>query len=162
MLNQLKSRKEEFSNLFYDQLNALSKDSKIRFLPLPTQDFAGFLDRVINQGHEESKVVNELKDTITTNLTSENAKFLNSKKIKVELNDQHLKEALLTTFKNGTIPAMYADMDGNLYLDDEIVGKIVSKIDNGELKVNDQLSEQQMVNIMKDCFLSYIENSVTL
>ncbi len=57
---------------------------------------------------------------------------------------------------------MYADMDGNLYLDDEIVGKIVSKIDNGELKVNDQLSEQQMVNIMKDCFLSYIENSVTL
>lgn len=162
MLNQLKSRKEEFSNLFYDQLNALCKDSKIRILPLPTQDFAGFLDRVINQGHEESKVVNELKDTITTNLTSENAKFLNSKKIKVELNDQHLKEALLTTFKNGTIPAMYADMDGNLYLDDEIVGKIVSKIDNGELKVNDQLSEQQMVNIMKDCFLSYIENSVTL
>ena len=57
---------------------------------------------------------------------------------------------------------MYADMDGNLYLEDEIVGKIVSKIDNGELKVNDQLSEQQMVNIMKDCFLSYIENSVTL
>ena len=53
---------------------------------------------------------------------------------------------------------MYADMNGNLYLDETKVGKIVSKIDNGELKVNNkvnnQVNKQQMANIMKDCFVN--------
>lgn len=153
MLGQLQSRQEKISNMFRDQLNNLHADSKIRILPLSTEKFAEFLNRVIN-GEKESEVAEELKNTIKANLTSENAKFLDSAKIKVELDDRQLQETLLTTFTNGTIPAMYADMNGNLYLDDKTVGKIVSKIDDEELKVNVQVNKQQMASIMKDCFIN--------
>ena len=156
MLNQLNLHQEEISNMFRDQLTRLHDDSKIRLLPLKTEDFATFLDRVI-KGEKELQVAEELKNTIKANLTSENAKFLDSAKIEVELDDRQLQEALLTTFTNGTIPAMYADMNGNLYLDDKIVGKIVSKVDDGELRVNDQVNKQQMAQIMCGCFADALE-----
>ena len=157
MVQQLKDFSGNVVKIFCDQLNLLSESSKIRILPLATQEFAEYLNNVVNKGEQELNVVQAIINRIQEILTKSDVKFLDNQKVRIDLFGNELRRAILITLENGTIPAMYADMSGNLYLDNVIVGNIVSKVNEGVLKKDIRINKQQMVEIMKNCFLKIID-----
>lgn len=152
MVEQMRSKQEAFKAAFEEQLR---KVDKVRILPLATSDFAGNLQSVITNPELKNEIANDLSEQIKIELTKKDAKFLNSKITNVELNDEDLKSALLTTFEKGTIPAMYADMDGNIYLDDKKVGEI--RLKKGETVIDGAIGKEKLIETMKNCFQKKIK-----
>lgn len=60
--------------------------------------------------------------------------------------------AIKNALDNGTIIAMYADMDGNIYLDDTIIGKIIDK------KTNSVANRKKIMDVMGKKFSEELEN----
>ena len=148
MKGVLKKKLDEFANIFVSQLKGenFNGGNKIRILPLATQKFAIYLDRVVNRNEDIYDIARELTDAIQKNFNSQNIKFLDSRKVKVNLNNEELENKILETLTDGTIPAMYADMNGYIYLDDKIVGEVV--LTEGKQKID----KEKMIEIMKECF----------
>lgn len=105
----------------------LKNVNKVRILPIETHFFAITLQNFITEKSTKEKTVEIIIQDIKEGIAKEDSKFLSSKYVKVELNDDKLRSALMKTFENRTIPAMYAEMDGILYLDDIEVGRILKK-----------------------------------
>ena len=152
IVEQMKSKQEAFTATFEEQLREVDK---VRILPLATSDFARTLQNAIISDEERGAIADYLASEIKNELTKEDAKFLNSKTTNVGLNDEALKSALLTTFEKGTIPAMYADMTGTLYLDNEKVGKI--RLNEEEAVIDDDIDKDKLIEIIKNCFQQEIK-----
>lgn len=60
--------------------------------------------------------------------------------------------AIKNALDNGTIIAMYADMDGNIYLDDTIIGKIIDK------KTNSVANREKIMDVMGKKFSEELKN----
>lgn len=146
----MKKNKKIFGQKFERQLKRVNN---VCLLPIGTSDFADLLQNAI-KGANKNKITNDLIGKIKEGLCSETAKFLNSKFAKVKLDDEILNFALLTTLENGTIPAMYADIGGYIYLDNIIVGSIVAK--EGQKALATNIGKKQLIKIMKGCFLETI------
>ena len=148
MKGALQEKLDEFANIFVSQLEGenFNDDNKIRILPLATQEFALYLNKVVNVGKDVYDVTGELAKALQDKFESPNIKFLDRKKVKVNLHNEELKNKILETLTDGTIPAMYADMQGNIYLDDKKVGEVV--LTEGKQKID----KEKMIEIMKECF----------
>ena len=148
MKGALQEKLDEFANIFVSQLEGenFNDDNKIRILPLATQEFALYLNKVVNAGKDVYDVTGELAKALQDKFESPNIKFLDRKKVKVNLHNEELKNKILETLTDGTIPAMYADMQGNIYLDDKKVGEVV--LTEGKQKID----KEKMIEIMKECF----------
>ena len=158
MKDVLQKKQNEFANIFVSQLEGenFNGGTKIRILPLATQEFAEYLNRVVNMGQKKGEVAKDLAQRIKGRFSTEKdepsdrgeekIKFLDSGEVKVNLNNKKLEKKILETLTDGTIPAMYADMNGYIYLDDEEVGKVVLTEGKGEI------NEEKMRKIMEKCF----------
>ena len=158
MKDVLQKKRNEFANIFVSQLEGenFNGGNKIRILPLATQEFARYLNRVVNNGEKKGEVAKDLAKQIKGRFSTEKdepsdrgeekIKFLDSGGVKVNLNNKKLEKKILETLTDGTIPAMYADMNGYIYLDDKEVGEVV--LTEGGEKIN----EEKMRKIMKECF----------
>lgn len=144
---------DNFSKVFKEVLNNLPgekpEDVRIRLVPLPTPEFGNYLDKAITNKYKVDSIIQEMADKIKQikmldiGITQENTEST----VKLEFNDDDLKAKLRKTIENGTIPAMYADMAGNLYLDDKNVGKI------GDIN-----NSKSMVDLMLKCSSKMLDN----
>lgn len=160
MISQMKNKKGDFKKMFEEQLKNVNK---VRISPVTTTDFAKNLQEVIEDSKRLESVESLLSEKIVDSLIGESVNFLNKNikifpnvnddnRISVSINKVPLKEALLKTLKNGTIPSMYVDMEENIYFYDEIVGHIGCKA-NPENKIN----KEKMIEIMTNCLSSMID-----
>lgn len=60
--------------------------------------------------------------------------------------------AIKNALDNGTIIAMYADMDGNIYLDDTIIGRIIDR------KTNSVANREKIMDVMGKKFSEELKN----
>lgn len=129
-----------------DDVNYVDKEN--RHSPMNRNDFASSTaDRIEVELKKGTFIFGENKngDSVTTLEVSGK-----SEKLTVELYDHKntLTNAIRETFNNGTIIAMYADMNGVIYLDDTPVG--IVKL--GEHNV----INEELVRIMKEKFLKKV------
>lgn len=163
MLKQTYENKDKFAEIYTSNLKGLGK---IRIIPLATEELSGVLQSAITSGIKEENL-NLLSQTLQDELQKEENQFIFSEKNKIEINvyQDKLKDAIIKTFNDGTIIAIYVDMNGNIYLDDKIIGRIISKVNEDTIIINNQVNKQQMIEIMKQSFLDVVEqlysNSVT-
>ena len=153
MVNQMYENKDTFADLYADQLNV----NKVRIIPLGTDFLSGGLQRVI-RGSSVSNISKIFCDDIKNRLciaSGENntEKFIFNKKnnLKVHIRENKLKNAINETLKNGTIIALYVDMNGKIYLDNTEIGKIVTL--HGGFNVDKDI----IIDVMKKCFLKVID-----
>ena len=152
MLQQMKDKKKlgKFKKKFKKHLKNVNK---VRILPIKTHFLAITLKNFITEESTKEETVKIIIQDIKEGIAKENSKFLSSKYVKVELNDDKLRSALMKTFENRTIPAMYAEMDGILYLDDIEVGRILKKDDTKESVID----KDELINIIRRCFKETID-----
>ena len=150
-------------------INLLDNIGKVRIVPIITGMFGGYLDEGIkcpktdddnylkkeqrtdpvNSKGTRQEYASFLADKIEEKLTtydefkSKPFVFRNrdsGEELKAVVEDKNiLTKAIKKTFDNGTIIAMYADIDGNIYLDETIVAKIYL---NDQLISRDKLKEK--------------------
>lgn len=153
----------KFVEIFKKQLGEIN--NKIRIIPLRTPRFALYLNDVIEGKTKEDETAESLEKEIKDQF-KEGCKFLDSKKTKVvfyEYEDENpLYKAILETLNNKTIPAMYADMQGNIYMDNTQVGEIVFKITDNDkgMEEGKKITKDQLIEIMKDCSLNIIKKNL--
>lgn len=161
MIGQIKDNLEAFVTIYESKLWNIDK---VRILPLNTSDFSETLQNVIKKGNNEkvaatSKLAEEIKENLCEDLIQDKSKykfiFNSNNNMKVNIYDDKLKTAISKTLENGTIPAMYVNMDGNIFLDESKVGQVV--YDNGATK-NQPISTEHMITIMKKEFIKTIKN----
>ena len=153
MLKQTYKNKDEFVKFYAKQLENVNK---VRIIPLSTADLSLALQVIIENGVNDSNL-NILSDEIKEELCGSNEQnttngfiFGNSKDLQVNLEETALNDAIKNTFNNGTIIAMYADMDGNIYLDDTIIGRIIDR------KTNSVANREKIMDVMQESFLNVI------
>lgn len=153
MLKQTYENKNEFVKFYAKQLENVNK---VRIIPLSTADLSSALQLIIENGVNDSNL-NILSDEIKKKLCGSNEQnttngfiFGNSKDLQVNLEETALNDAIKNTFNNGTIIAMYADMDGNIYLDDTIIGRIIDR------KTNSVANREKIMDVMQESFLNVI------
>lgn len=153
MLKQTYKNKDEFVKFYAKQLENVNK---VRIIPLSTADLSLALQLIIENGVNDSNL-NILSDEIKEELCGSNEQnttngfiFGNSKDLQVNLEETALNDAIKNTFNNGTIIAMYADMDGNIYLDDTIIGRIIDR------KTNSVANREKIMDVMQESFLNVI------
>ena len=155
MLKQTYENKNEFVKFYAKQLENVNK---VRIIPLSTADLSSALQLIIENGVNDSNL-NILSDEIKKKLCGSNEQnttngfiFGNSKDLQVNLEETALNDAIKNTFNNGTIIAMYADMDGNIYLDDTIIGRIIDR------KTNSVANREKIMDVMGKKFSEELKN----
>jgi len=155
MLNKMNSQKDIFANLYKSQLNNVHK---VRILPIKTAEFAQFLHGyIISDNKKEDDalfVANEIEKKLCETIgqdTTDNFIFSKANGLKIHIYKSELKKATKVALDNYTIIALYADMNGKLYLNDIEIGKMVAF--KGSLDINKDLIK----NVMKRNFLRVIE-----
>ncbi len=161
MIKLMKDQKGVFKEMFREQLKNVNK---VRILPIATNVFAENLQIAILYTTEQEKIAKSLSIEIISGLSGESSNFLNNNKnvfpdvnndnrISVNINEGKLKEDLLQTLKKGTIPSMYVDMEGNIYLYDNIAGDISFKA-----KPKNKINREKLIEIIISCFLERIHS----
>lgn len=151
MLEKIKENLTDYTARYKELLNNIGK---VRILPMSTGTFAGHLDEGIkcpktnNENYLKKEqrtdsinskgtrqeyasfLADEIEEKLTTDDEFKSKPFVfrsrdenNVLQAKVEDKDV-LTKAIKKTFDNGTIIAMYADIEGNIYLDETKVAKI--------------------------------------
>lgn len=115
---------------------------------METQVFSYSLLTVVKDPTAKENVSQSLIVDIKKGLSGQDANFLNKKYAEVKLYEGTLKKALIKMFENRTIPAMYAWMNGNIYLDDKVVGIIKRK----GCKMVAIREKDELIEIIGQCF----------
>lgn len=177
MLEHIQKMIDEYKQKY---INLLDNIGKVRIVPIITGMFGGYLDEGIkcpktdrkdylkkeqrtnsmNSKGTRQEYASFLADEIEEKLTSDDEfkskpfVFRNRELgdvLEARVEDKNiLTEAIKKTFDNGTIIAMYADIDGNIYLDETIVAKIYL---NNQLISRDKLKEKmglKFENVVKN------------
>lgn len=180
MLEKIKENLIDYRARYKKLLNNIGK---VRILPMSTGTFSGHLDEgikcpktnnenylkkeqrtdSINSKGTRQEYASFLADEIEEKLTSDDefkskpfvfrSRYENNV-LQAKVEDKNiLTKAIKETFDNGTIIAMYADIDGNIYLDETIVAKIYlnnQKISRDKLKEKMSLKFENVVtNLQK-------------
>lgn len=176
----LKKIKENLTDYTARYKNLLNNIGKVRILPMSTGTFSGHLDEGIkcpktNNGNYLKKeqrtdsinskgtrqecasfLADEIEEKLTSDDEFKSKPFVfrsrdENNVLQAKVEDKNiLTEAIKKTFDNGTIIAMYADIDGNIYLDETIVAKIYL---NNQLISRDKLKEKmglKFENVVKN------------
>ena len=159
MLDQMRSDGGFFAGLYEAQLQNISK---IRILPIATPDFAQYLHGAIltpkteefsyvdkanrkqryNRQHDASWVTDQIEERLKNPAN----RFIFDD---VLLDKNELTRAIKTTFDNGTIIAVYVNMnDGQIFLDNTPIGRI--------LRGGHVLIKADIIGIMRDRFLNTV------
>ena len=157
MLKQINDNMDTYAEIFQNKIRDVKR---IRILPVKTAQFSDSLQQAVQEPAKSGKFADELVSLIEKGLEQN---FLDSRKIKVTIfksdtknsgSPTRLKAAIAKTFTDGTIPALYIDMKGNIWLDDSKIGAILLKSSstNGKRKKDSQVKKSEMVNIMTECF----------
>ena len=143
MVEQMYDYKEAFVD-FYEK--ELRKVVKVRILPLPTNMITQYLhDYMKNEVEIESgDDVDNFLGLILRQLSLTNGFIFGINEDKTS--KDKLKKAIISAFKAGTIIALYANMNGKIYLDN---------VEIGEFKVDPQ-SPDTIIEVMKQRFLDEI------
>lgn len=68
-------------------------------------------------------------------------------------------KCIMETFENGTIIAMYMNMDGYIYLDDKCVGYLCEKRFESDKNIRlPKIPRKQVIQMIKDHFTYVIEH----
>ncbi len=160
MLKQLKDNKEHFAEIYRSKLQSLDK---IRILPISTKDLAGDLQDAIMQRYSEKNLAIVLNKTVANikNALETKVNFIFNmpeNNLEANINEEDLKQAVETTFRNGTIISMYIDMNGKIYLDDKEIGYIFipRKCWCGCI-MKDLTTTDEIIKVMQDSFLKVID-----
>ena len=160
MLKQLKDNKEHFAEIYRSKLQSLDK---IRILPISTKDLAGDLQGAIMQRYSEKNLAIVLNKTVANikNALETKVNFIFNmpeNNLEANINEEDLKQAVETTFRNGTIISMYIDMNGKIYLDDKEIGYIFipRKCWCGCI-MKDLTTTDEIIKVMQDSFLKVID-----
>ena len=105
----------------------------MRIVPVDTGIFANHLHNArISRREEWEASANDLTATIIKSLNAPEKGYIfnnSSNNLKIEIDEDKLKKAILKTFLNSTIPAMYINMEnGFVYLDKTKIGGIKDSI----------------------------------
>ena len=161
MLKQMRSKKKKFARLYFQQLENVNKT---RILPIKTGTFAELLHFYMLTSTEKGKseIISSISEQIKKNLLPNNSNgsgdntiefIFNQKNLTVKFsNSNNLNMAIKNALDNGTIIAMYADMDGNIYLDDTIIGNIINE------KTKSVANRGKIMNVMREKFLEELKN----
>ena len=161
MLKQMRSKKMKFEKFYLRQLKNVNKT---RILPIKTATFARSLHSYMLTPTEEgkSKIISSISEEIKKNLLPNNSNgsgdntiefIFNQKNLTVKFsNPNNLNMAIKNALDNGTIIAMYADMDGNIYLDDTIIGRIIDR------KTNSVANREKIMDVMGKKFSEELKN----
>ena len=162
MLKQMRSKKKKFARLYFQQLKNVNKT---RILPIKTATFARSLHSYMLTPTEEgkSKIISSISEEIKKNLLPNNSNgsgdntiefIFNQKNLTVKFsNPNNLNMAIKNALDNGTIIAMYADMDGNIYLDDTIIGRII-----GRKTTKSVTNRKKIMDVMRKKFSEELKN----
>lgn len=162
MLKQMRSKKKKFARLYFRQLKNVNKT---RILPIKTATFARSLHSYMLTPTEEgkSKINSSISEEIKKNLLPNNSNgsgdntiefIFNQKNLTVKFsNPNNLNMAIKNALDNGTIIAMYADMDGNIYLDDTIIGRII-----GRKTTKSVTNRKKIMDVMRKKFSEELKN----
>lgn len=162
MLKQMRSKKKKFARLYFRQLKNVNKT---RILPIKTATFARSLHSYMLTPTEEgkSKIISSISEEIKKNLLPNNSNgsgdntiefIFNQKNLTVKFsNPNNLNMAIKNALDNGTIIAMYADMDGNIYLDDTIIGRII-----GRKTTKSVTNRKKIMDVMRKKFSEELKN----
>ena len=160
MLTQLKYNKENFAEIYRSKLQSLDK---IRILPISTKDLAGDLQDAIMQRYSEKNLAIVLNETVANikNTLETKVNFIFNmpeNNLEANINEEDLKQAVETTFRNGTIISMYIDMNVKIYLDDKEIGYIFipRKCWCGCI-MKDLTTTDEIIKVMQDSFLKVID-----
>lgn len=153
MVNQMYENQNNFANFYVEQLK---KVGKVRILPFDTKELVGVLQAAIELGtldYISEYLLEEIEKILCTSSREDiSGKFVFRKKngLKVHICNNKLKDAINDTLKNGTIIALYVDMNGKIYLDNFEIGKIVTL--QGSFDVNKYI----IIDVMRRSFLDLI------
>lgn len=172
---QQKDKEKMFEDIYRECLKNIPDEDKIRILPFETPVFADYLqngiqlpkseacDYVENAVGAKPKCTNRQEyasyicDLIEEKLTSDDEliskPFIFRNKdagLQANLDKNRLTKAIKSTFDNGTIIAMYCDINGNIYLDNIEVGNILIS----GVPIN---NKQQLIDVMCNAFKQKIQ-----
>ena len=171
---QQKDKEKVFEDLYHDHLINIPDKAKIRILPFETPVFADYLQKGIQlpkseacdyvektvrtkpKGTNRQEYASYVCDLIAEKLTSDDESiskpfiFRNEDAgLQANLDKNQLTKAIKSTFDNGTIIAMYCDINGNIYLDNIEVGNILIR--------NVHINKNQLVEVMCNAFKQKIQ-----
>ena len=154
MLRKIKNRKDTFLNYYTSVLNTVDK---VRIVPIKTGDLSKYLHGyMISQESDKTGNINWIKSEISKKLRDNQGGYIfaGNNNLKINLDESKFFNAIKTEFDNGTIIAMYVDMNGKIYLgnieNDQEIGQIVYS--NGSSVGNDGLK-----NLMKEKFSNEVD-----
>ena len=154
MLRKIKNRKDTFLNYYTSVLNTVDK---VRIVPIKTGDLSKYLHGyMISPESDKTGNINWIKSEISKKLRDNQGGYIfaGNNNLKINLDESKFFNAIKTEFDNGTIIAMYVDMNGKIYLgnieNDQEIGQIVYS--NGSSVGNDGLK-----NLMKEKFSNEVD-----
>lgn len=157
MLKEIKEKKDTFSNYYTSVLDTVNK---VRIVPIKTGDLSHYLHGyMISRESDKENHINWVKSKISENLLEHDNQhgyiFAGNDNLKIDLDGSKFFNAIKTEFDNGTIIAIYVDMNGKIYLGDTDDGKEIGQIvySNGSSVGNDGLK-----NLMKEKFLNKVDS----
>lgn len=129
MLRKIKNRKDTFLNYYTSVLNTVDK---VRIVPIKTGDLSKYLHGyMISPESDKTGNINWIKSEISKKLRDNQGGYIfaGNNNLKINLDESKFFNAIKTEFDNGTIIAMYVDMNGKIYLgnieNDQEIGQIV-------------------------------------
>ena len=171
---QQKDKEKVFEDLYHEHLINIPDKAKIRILPFETPVFADYLQNGIQlpkseacdyvekavrtkpKGTNRQEYASYIYDLIAEKLTSDDELiskpfiFRNEDAgLQANLDKNQLTKAIKSTFDNGTIIAMYCDINGNIYLDNIEVGNI--------LIYDVHINKNQLIEVMCNAFKQKIQ-----
>ncbi len=158
----MRSKKKKFARLYFQQLENVNKT---RILPIKTGTFAKLLHSYMlaSTKEEKSETISSASKKIKKNLLPNNSNgsgdntiefIFNQEDLTVKFsNPNNLNMAIKNALDNGTIIAMYADMDGNIYLDDTIIGRII-----GRKTTKSVTNRKKIMDVMRKKFSEELKN----
>lgn len=165
ILNNIKPNIDRFADLYQMCLSDITDTCKIRILPFATSVFADYLqngialpksekndylskdERINDRQGSASFIADRIEEVFVSCDKSISKPFIFGKEnqeLKIKLDKNKLTESIIKTFNDGTIIAMYCDMNGCVYLDDTIVGEILYK--------NKKVEKERLIKEMKENF----------
>lgn len=171
---QQKDKEKVFEDLYRECLTNIPDEGKIRILPFETPVFADYLQNGIQlpqskacdyvekavraepKGANRQEYASYICDLIEEKLTTDNEliskPFIFRNKdagLQANLDKNQLTKEIKSTFDNGTIIAMYCDINGNIYLDNIEVGNIFIH--------GVPINKQQLIDVMYNAFKQKIQ-----
>ena len=159
MVDQMKKNKDKFAEMYAEKLKNIGI---VRILPIGTNDLVRYLQDYMFDISRDSNIqrISELSSDIKEELCEEAKQnkskcwfiFNKSNEMKVNIDKAKLEEAITDAFENGTIPAIYADMEGKIFLDNSQFGQVVDR------NSGDPVTKNNMIGAMKNHFLNVVKD----